>query len=488
MRSVGEILAKVASVALFVVVARELGDAQFGDFIFGISFAQVLLIAAGVGTEELLTREVSRRHERVHELLPDIIAVKGLLLIALWLVMVLIVLIAGYGAESALAILLVGAGVGVEYQTKTYYAVFQALERQQYIASTLIVQRFATAIAGIVAVFAGADLVAVGAIFLLGSVLGLAFASQAMERRVVEVVGSVDRGRWAGILRAGAPLGIVIVLSLILVRLDAALISFLTGGEGNNSELGQYGAAFRLVDATMFVSFAFAGAVFPWFARTRSGGPVALERGLGLALKALLAVLLPIGVLYSLFAPELIDTLYGPEFEGAVTPLRFLGAMTVLFGVNTLISIILIARERPGLFAWPAAFVVAQNLAFNLYLIPRYGADGAAATAVISGVLLMLLTSPRTGRLLGTTSWASVVIAPAFSVAAMVGVFFATSGLPWVGSAVLTVATFPAVFLLAERVFYRDDYEFYRVLSGRIGQRLGISRGSEADVEGGSPT
>src|SRR3954468_19398888 len=51
-RSIGEAAGKLASLVFFVVIARHLGEEQFGDFIFGMSLSSVLLLVAGLGMQE----------------------------------------------------------------------------------------------------------------------------------------------------------------------------------------------------------------------------------------------------------------------------------------------------------------------------------------------------------------------------------------------------------------------------------------------------
>ena len=60
-----------------------------------------------------------------------------------------VVAVQGRSLESAAAILIVSVGIGFEYQAGTLYAVFDGRERQQYVASTLIVNRISTALMGI---------------------------------------------------------------------------------------------------------------------------------------------------------------------------------------------------------------------------------------------------------------------------------------------------------------------------------------------------
>jgi O-antigen/teichoic acid export membrane protein len=463
-RAVGELIAKAASVAFYIAIARELGDARFGDFIFGLSLAQVLLVIAGLGTEELITREVAQEHTRLDELFGDVIAVKGLLLVALWAVVGLIPLVGGYPAETTLAVLLIAAGVGFEYQTKTLYAVFQAHERQHFIAASMITQRTVTALAGIAVLLSGGGLIAVSLVFLAGGVIGLATAVWWLLRFVARPTLRSDRSRWSRLIKTSYPLGLVTVLYLGLVRLDAALLSFLTGGD--NATVGDYGAAHRLIEATMFISVAFGGAMLPWMARQQVERRVSPARGYEIGLKVLIALLLPIGLVFGLLAPEWIDLVYGAGYEEAVTPLRLLAVMTVLFGIISFVGIVMIARDRPREFIRPAAVVLAQNVATNLILIPTLGATGAALSSVISGVLLGGWTMWKTQRALEGVSTVRIWASPVLAGGALTGVIVLLGGLT-VATMAAATAAYAAVFLVLERVTFPADFGLYQRALGR---------------------
>src|SRR5688572_19292289 len=59
-RSVGEIVAKVASLVLYVAIARERGDELFGEFFFALSLSTLLTVAAGLGFQGLMAREIAK--------------------------------------------------------------------------------------------------------------------------------------------------------------------------------------------------------------------------------------------------------------------------------------------------------------------------------------------------------------------------------------------------------------------------------------------
>ena len=75
-RTVGEIVAKTASLLFFITMARQLGPDGYGAFMFALALTTALLIGAGFGTDELTAREVARDHGRGGRYLSDVAALK----------------------------------------------------------------------------------------------------------------------------------------------------------------------------------------------------------------------------------------------------------------------------------------------------------------------------------------------------------------------------------------------------------------------------
>ena len=76
-RAAGEAVAKVGSLAFYVVLARELGSEDYGSFVFALALTGTLLIGAGFGTDELIAREVARDRARAGRYLSDVAGLKA---------------------------------------------------------------------------------------------------------------------------------------------------------------------------------------------------------------------------------------------------------------------------------------------------------------------------------------------------------------------------------------------------------------------------
>jgi O-antigen/teichoic acid export membrane protein len=184
--------------------------------------------------------------------------------------------------------------------------------------------------------------------------------------------------------------------------------------------------------------------------------------------------MLPVGVGLALFAEPVVETLYGTDYDGSVTPLRVLGVMTALWGVNATIVTILVSRDRPDVYTVPALVALVPNLVLSVLLIPPHGADGAATAAVASAALLVVLVVPRPARLLGAVAWGRIVVAPVVAGLAMAAAATLLSAVPWVLAALASAGVYSAAFLVVERLFVPGDFAFY--LSALPGSRSRAGR------------
>jgi len=420
-RAVADLVSKIASIALYVVMARRLGDAGFGVFTFAFSLVTLVTTLGDLGQDRVLTREVARDRGRVHGYFGDTLALKVLLSVPALAIAIGGVVAAGVPTETRLVVTLIGSAVIAELLMDTSFGVFQAFERQSLTALVLISQRTLTAAGGIAALLLGAGVVAVSAIYLAGAMLALAFSVALLVRRVERVGFHPRPRRWGRLMRAAVPIGITGVFSTVLFRVDASMLAAFR----SDAVVGNYGAAYRLLESTLFLSWSVGSAVYPVLSRlgpsTRPHAGLAYER----SLKLLLSMTIPFAVGAAVLADGVIELLYGADFDTAPDALRLLAPTIALYPVSYLTGYLLISQDRQLATTITYAAVAAENVLLNLVLIPRYSLFGAAAGTSISQVLvvtaLLRSTAGRTGPIRWSRAVAGPVIAGAAAGAAMFG-------------------------------------------------------------------
>lgn len=464
-QAAADILGKVASLAFYVVMARELGQRGFGDFTFALSLALVLTVFAGFGTDELITRTVALDRQKARELLTDAVVVK----IALGLVgaagAVVVSIVGGYSAEVKGAVALLAVAAVVELVAKSFYAIFLALDDMRPVGASFLVQRFVTAAAGIAAMFAGAGVVTVAAIYLGGALLALAYGAIRLSRRV-KPSASVSPARAGALVRASAALGIGVLLSTALFRIDTVMLSLLKG----NAAVGLYGVAYRLLESTLFISYTFVSSLLPTLSRLNARTTPSIGEAFELGAKVIATALLPFGACFALFAEPMIHILYSSAYDDAVSAVRLLGVAAAFYGVSYLASFVLISQGRLRVLPWITGAVLVLNVGLNLLVIPRYSFDGAAAVTSVSEVALASGTLFFVLRETGPVSLRRIATGPLAGCAAIAAVALVVgTGLAGLVAGALV---YPLVVFAVERRFFPSDV---RLLLGTLRRRAPVA-------------
>jgi O-antigen/teichoic acid export membrane protein len=448
---VGEIASRAASLALYAVMARELGKTGFGSFMVAFSIATLLVIVAGAGTESVLTRETARDRGAVHHLFWNAIGLKLVLGVVCIAVGVMVSLVGPYGSEVRLSVPLLGIAALIEVTSKSVYATFLGFDDMRPVATSLVLQRFITASTAIVALLLGAGVVAVSLLFVVGACVGLAYASRTLFVRVVRPRFQVSvAGTWS-LLLLSAPIGMGAVFNAVLFRIDSVILSLYK----SEAVVGLYGAAYRLLDATLFLTYAFVAALLPSFSRLNRTSSPTVGETYSSGVKILVAALFPIGTAFVLFAEPLLRVVYGQPFTSGATALRLLGGTVALYGFAYISASLLVGQDRQRVIPWVTGAVAVENVALNVALIPRYSLNGAAFATTITELTRATLMTSFAVKETGRISMFRVATGPVTGCAAMGLVALAFgSGLVEIP---LAAAAYVMTLFAVERVLFPGD-------------------------------
>ena len=452
-RALSDVGSKLVTLLLYAVMARELGEAAFGVFVFGLAFVMLVTTLASFGQDGILTREVARDRNLIHRYFANTVALKLALALPALGVALAVSWAIGMSSDTRLVILFLGIATVVEALIQTCFAAYQAFEQLSLMPAVVITQRVVTTIPAILAmVFLDVGVVGVAAIYAVGTLVAIWLALTLLVRRVTRPRLETDLRSWWPLMRVAAPLGLAGVFITVLLRVDTAMLAFFK----SDAVVGNYGAAYRLFEATLLVGWSVTAAVYPVFSRLKrdSEPPVSLvyER----ALKLVLAPTLPLAAGAILLGGSLVHLVYGSGFDDAATALAWLGPAVVLYPVAQISGALLVAQNRQVALAVVYGLVALENVLANLVLIPAFSLEGAAAGASLSQALLvvplLLLAHQTAGRIDARRVLAGPLLAAAVST---VGMYLLRD------SFALAVAVgavlFVSVLVAFERRFYPDD-------------------------------
>ncbi len=376
----------VAGLVVGLVVARHLGPESFGRLQYAITLLVVLGPLAELGLEPLVRRRLIDRPEEAGKVLA---AVFRLRLAAGLISAAGLAAYAALGGETdeargLLWILCLGLSQAAGMTPAIWlHATLRA--RVEVVASWVALA--AGSAAKLACVWSGAGLAAfawvwVGEAWLTCGLVWALARRAGLPRLQGEELARTGRELLANswpVLASG-------LFVLINMRVDVVLLRNLAG----EAETGVYVAAVKFSELGYFVPVALASSLLPWLLKARAEGEAAYGRAVQkyYDLNLALAHVIVWPILW--LAEPVIALAYGPDFAGAAEVLRWHApaAFFVFAGVARWQVLFNEGRQRFGLFCTVAG--TALNIGLNAWLIPRYGAQGAAMGTVAAQAATVL--------------------------------------------------------------------------------------------------
>lgn len=370
----------VVGMGVTVWMARYLGPAGFGMLSYAISFVALFGFLTYLGLDGIATRELVRTPERRDEILGTTLALRFAGALAIVATVFSFAMLRPGPEESRWLMAVVAVGAVFDSVDAVDFW-FQSRVRSRVSVTVRSVAFFAGAVAKVALILAGAPLVA----------FALAQAGQHGVKAVGYVVayrrdtGRLSRLRFSmarakAMLSQSWPLILSSAGALVYLKIDQVMLAQMKGP----AEVGMYSVAARVSEVWYFIPLTIATSVFPSLVKMRETDADAYRRRLQHAYNVVAWLSLGVAVTVTLLARPVVDFLYGDEYHRAAgvlaihvwtCPAIFMGAILSKWLVAE--GLLIFSLTRHGLGA-------VVNVALNLVLIPRYGAEGAAVATLAS--------------------------------------------------------------------------------------------------------
>ena len=194
---------------------------------------------------------------------------------------------------------------------------------------------------------------------------------------------------WRRIIRTSWPIGLSVIFNLIYLKADIIILSVLR----SQSEVGFYGAAYRVLDQFTALATMFMGLVLPpltaaWIASDRGRFARIFQR----AFDAFALLAWPLLISALIIGRPLMVFVAGPDFALAGDILRILMIAMACVFFSTLFGHVVVVINKQKAMIW--GYIITAVLALGAYglAIPHYGIWGAAWATVFSEILILVAT------------------------------------------------------------------------------------------------
>ncbi len=378
-----------------VEVQNTLGEEQYGLYFTLMNFVWLFQIITDFGLQNFNNTHIAAHPQLVRKYLPSILGFKAFLAVIFLVAVVLVGLLAGYWPEYAPFLMMIMLNqllmsmilyLRSNLSALGYYrwdSWFSALDKfvlilllAPFVVLSWDIEAFAKMDFDLL-LFLQCQAISLGVTVLLLFLLILTKVKQIAWRWNGKMIRYIWReSRWYAL---------IVFLMFAYTRLDAVMIEKLHSQ--GKAESGIYAASYRLLDVCNMLGFLFASYLIPMFASARKR--VFELRKLWKFSFRLLAVIYAAGVCALLLSgKDLLPMLYDHATAYWLDVYQYLIPSSLAWVAVYTSGALLTSQEvlKPQIYLFMVG--VALNVLLNLYLIPEYGAEGAAI-ATLSTQLLM---------------------------------------------------------------------------------------------------
>lgn len=368
-----------------VALVRYLGPDANGLLASCLSLFAFGAAISEMGLETILRRDLVRTPSLGGRLLATAAGVRFFMALPVYGVAVFLALrLPGMSDYSPLLVWTLGAAV-FQPVAFVFDSWFHAQTKAKYGVWSQTSGMVVSAVVRIVLMAGGATLAAFGWPLFIEVVvssigLGLFFRRQGCSLRGAGIDLGLMRQLWLG----AWPILLTNVAILACTRVDVLILMWLGGSE----VAGHYAAAVRLSDLAVVVPMLLITATTPGITALQQGEPREYLARLQqlITTVTVLAGVTALGL--TVLAGPIVELLYGDAYAAAawVLALHSWGAVFAVQGAARSIWLLLADQQRYGLLFLLIGLAV--SLTLNLYLIPRWGAAGAAVAAVAAKIAI----------------------------------------------------------------------------------------------------
>lgn len=382
-RGIGTLLGLFA----VAILTRYLGTDGYGAFTTITGFLQFFGILVDFGLTLTAVQMISEPEADEGRIMGNIFTLRLVSAVVFFGLAPIIVLWLPYPPEVKVGVAIASLAFLFMTQSQVLVGVFQKYLRMSRAAVAEVIGR-AVLLGGVaLAAYYGWGLNGTIWALVAGNAVQLLIAFVSAER-LVKFRLRLERHLIYAIIKKSWPIGLSIAFNLIYLKGDVVLLSLFK----SQSEVGLYGAAYKVLDVVTVIPMMFMGLVLPILVQAwGSKDLVSFKRRMQKAFDFSALLALPMAGGAIVLGRKIMMLVAGTEFRpsGDLLAILIVAALAVFF--SGLYGHTLVAIQKQRQAVWTYALNAGLALIAYLVFIPAFGATAAAWVTVGSEVLIAIL-------------------------------------------------------------------------------------------------
>lgn len=461
-----QLIIKVLSFLFTVLIVRNLGAEDYGQYMAVLAFGAMFVFVADLGLSPYTVREVARLRDqpdgevKIAALYSDVLTLRFLLSLLAATLLISTAWLTGRPLVMVIAIALGTIGLVMYSLQGTSDSLLAGYERLDLSSGAKVAYQLMFVGLGGLALWLG-----YGYFGLIGANLaGIALMTYICWRGAHRLGVSFSRltpDRWSDLIRRAIPFGIIGFTLGLSYKFDTVLLNIFR----SDTETGHYAAAYNLIFSLVLVSNMINTSLYPSLTRQAVTDASLLPTIYERSLRYLLLMALPMAVGGAALAHQIVPFLFGDGYEDGALALRLLIWVVPLMFATEFLGYVVTIAGMEGRVARAVVISTSINVVFNIAAVPLFGIPGAAVTTVITEVVLVGQYAYMLRHEIPPALWGRALIRPLLAALMMGGVTLLLDqvGVPLLANIPISGAVYLSL-LIALGVVGKGEIHFLRRL------------------------
>lgn len=378
---------KIITFFFTIYLAKNFGVDNFGLYTIALSYYALFTAFADFGISRFITREIARNSKNLQPLLSNVIFLRFFGMLFIFTIFAFAFYLLDPQKLRVSLILIIFLAIFPQVIAMSFDNVLVALKK-------FSLSSIAYTILNLVIVFVGYFLVnnnygPTGAVIaiLIGQTINAVVLMFFIFRQKINITSKIDYKILKSIVLNSLPYGILMVVGFISFRIDSLILAYFKG----SYDVGIYGAAYRFLEAVVFIPSSLATVLFPIVANLFETDISKIKPIYSKSILILGFLGTVIAMLYVFILPSFINS-FLPNYKPSIDALRVL-ALSIPFIFIHIPSVqIVLSTEKylkPALKIFLT--IMAVNILMCLLFIPKFGFMGAAWITLVGEILTSLV-------------------------------------------------------------------------------------------------
>ena len=391
--SAARVVELAISLVIIGLITRFLGESGFGDYATILAFVYIFTVFADLGLYSIVVREISREGADEEKIINNALTLRmaaGLIILGS---AYFVSLFFPYSSQVQIGIAITAAGFWFLSNCQVLMGLFQKYLRLDKVALAELAGRIIQLAAVWIVIYYPAEifgdtpLYGIVSALALGAILNfliiLYFTSGYLKLKP-----RFNFSYWKYLLKQSFSLAVSAILVMIYFKLDTIFLSVMKTSES----VGIYSLSYKILESLIFFPAMVVGLTMPLMSKTFSADRQKFYSIVQRTLNFLVVIIVPL-VVGTLFASEKIIRLVGGAEGFADSPmvLNILVFAIAMIFLGALFSNVIIAANKQKFLAQIYFLGAVVNVIANFIFIPKYSYYGAAATTVLTELLVTAL-------------------------------------------------------------------------------------------------